>query len=78
MATDLYQMARQARDKAQSRELRAENYAGKQRFVVNHEDYSPVTVFAGTVPDAIWTAAKHWKADPRKAAFHQGCRVTRC
>lgn len=76
MATDLYMMAEQARER--SRELRAENYTGKLRFLVSNIAYGAVTVYAGTMQDAIWTAAKHWKTDPRKAAFHQGCNVRRC
>ena len=75
-SVDLYEMARQSR--AQNRELRAEGYAGKNKFTVYNDGFSPVTVFAGSMQDAIWTAAKHWKVDPRKAAFHQGCRVRKC
>lgn len=74
--TDLYELAKQTR--AQGRELRAEGYAGKTRFAVYNDGFSPVTVFAASMQDAIWVAARHWKVDPRKAAFHQACRVRKC
>lgn len=75
MAVDLYQVAAKARAQRQGFELRAGNYSGKRRFAVSHGDFGMVTVCAGTMQDAIWAAAKHWKTDPRKAAFHQGCNV---
>lgn len=60
-----------------NRELRAENYTGKRRFTVCCNNRA-VTVAAGTMVDAIWTAGKYWGMDPRKAEFHQDCRVVRC
>lgn len=73
MATDLYAELRQMQE--QEKKIRAGNYSGKRRFLVLHEEHEPVEVFAGSMQDAIWAAAKHWKTDPRKAAFHQGCNV---
>lgn len=75
MATDLYAEVRHVREQQREKEIRARDYSGKRRFLVTNEGYEPVTVFAGSMQDAIWAAAKHWKTDPRKAAFHQGCNV---
>lgn len=77
MADDLYVLARQARAEDQNRDLRAEGYSGRRRFMVSNDTHTPVVVYARTMQDAIWAAAKFWKADPRKAEFHQGCNVRR-
>ena len=73
MADNLYLLRNAA-----NREIRAENYKGKQRFVVVYGKDKALTVAAPTMPAAIWAAAKVWKMDPRKAEFHQECRVVRC
>ena len=77
MAENLYEMCRTNRAAGQT-EIRAERYSGKQRFLVAHDNYAPLTVFAPTAAAAIWTAGKHWGVSPKKAEFHQGCRVRRC
>lgn len=74
MAENLYDI----RNAVRTGELRSENYKGKQRFMVCLENEKVIHVTAPTVAAAIWTAAKHWGLDPRKADFHQGCRVVRC
>ena len=63
---------------AANREIRAENYRGKQRFLVAYGKDKVLTVVAPTMPAAIWAAAKVWQMDPRQAEFHQECRVVRC
>lgn len=80
MATvNLYDVAAAAREKAAAdRGLRADGYTGKNRYQVLHGGGRAVTVFARDAASAIWTAAEHWGMDPRKAEFHQNCRVRKC
>lgn len=78
MAVDLYQMAAKVREQRNGKEIRAEGYSGKRKFLVQLGQRIPLTVYAANIADAIWTAAKVWGVDPRKADVHQGCRVTRC
>lgn len=76
---NLYEMSAQARERdAASKGLRAEGYTGKNRYQVLHGNNKAVTVFAGDMIAALYTAADHWGMDPRKAEFHQSCRVKRC
>lgn len=76
---NLYEVAQVARDRmAASTGIRAEGYGGKTRFQVFHGRDKIVTVFAGDMIAALYTAARHWGMDPRKAEFHQSCRVRRC
>lgn len=77
--TNLYEMSAQAQERAAAEKgLRAEGYTGKNRFQVLHGKNKVVTVFAGDMIAALYTAAEHWGMDPRKAEFHQSCRVRRC
>ena len=76
---NLYEMSAQARERdAASKGIRAEGYTGKNRYQVLHGNNKAVTVFAGDMIAALYTAAEHWQMDPRKAEFHQSCRVKRC
>ena len=60
-----------------SNALRAEGYSGKNRFLVARAGQA-VQVYARDAASAIWTAAAMWGMDPRKAEFHQSCRVRKC
>ena len=46
-------------------------------YVVDDPWYGKVLICHPKLVDKL-EAAKHWKTDPRKATFHQGCRVVRC
>lgn len=80
MATiNLYEVAAEAREQEAARKgLRAPGYTGKKRFQVLHGGSRIVTVFAGDMIAAMYTAAEYWGMDPRKAEFHQSCRVRKC
>lgn len=52
-----------------------DGYTGKKKWMVAHESFGVVTVYARDLAGAIWTAGKFWGENPKKAAFHQGCRV---
>ena len=70
MAENLYQIK-----KENTQELRAGAYTGTRHFHVIHDEYGCLTVYAPEITSAIYAAGKHWGADPKKAAFHQGCRI---
>ena len=73
MAENLYLLKNSGK-----REIQAGQYRGKNRFMVCFDEDKSVTVAAASMADAIWAAGKHWGIDPRKADFHQNCRVVRC
>ena len=76
--TNMYEVAAAGRTiLLKSGGLRAEGYTGKNRFMVSRGT-DAVQVYAKDTADAIWAAAKHWGVDPRKAEFHQNCRVRKC
>lgn len=78
MATEnLYALSAQARQRHAAAEHREAGYAGKNQWTVLHDGHGVLTVTAKSAASAIWTAAKHWGEDPRKAAFHQNCKVMR-
>lgn len=54
---------------------RAEGYTGKKSWLVIHEIYGVVQVYAADLVGAIWTAAKFWGVKPQAQEFHQSCRV---
>ncbi len=76
---NLYEVSAKAQAWAAAEKgLRAEGYTGKNRFHVLHGKNKAVTVFAADMIAALYTAAEHWGMDPRKAEFHQSCRVRKC
>ena len=75
---NLYEVSAAAREKAAAeRGIRAKGYEGKTRFFVTVQR-RVLTVFASDAVSALYAAAEHLGMDPRKAEFHQSCRVRKC
>lgn len=60
---------------ALERGIRAEGYSGKKQWLVCHDVYGGCQIYAKTMVDALWTAAKVWGVKPQSREFHQSCRV---
>lgn len=60
---------------ALERDLRADGYSGKKRWLVCNDVYGGCQIYAKTMVDALWTAAKVWGVKPQSREFHQSCRV---
>ena len=60
---------------ALERGIRAEGYSGKKQWLVCHAVYGGCQIYAKTMVDALWTAAKVWGVKPQSSEFHQSCRV---
>lgn len=75
---NLYEVSAAAREKAAAeRGIRARGYEGKTRFCVIVQQRA-LMVIASDAVSALYTAAEHLGMDPRKAEFHQSCRVRKC
>lgn len=75
---NLYEAAAAARERNEaSKGVRAEGYDGKTKFCV-YVGRHVLAVFASDPVSALYAAAKHLGMDPRKAEFHQSCRVKKC
>lgn len=60
---------------AEANKTRAKGYKGKNRWLVIHERWGAAMVFAPEKTSALYTAARYWGADPKRAEFHQSARV---
>ena len=57
---------------ALERGIRAEGYSGKKQWLVCHDVYGGCQIYAKTMVDALWTAAKVWGVKPQSREFHPG------
>lgn len=59
----------------QKSEIRQKGYSGKKKWMVAQGVHGALTVYAADIIGAIYTAGTFWGESPKKADFHQSCRV---
>lgn len=75
MSEDLYAAIRESRKRITAREIRADGYKGKKKWMIIHQVHGVLQIFAPNVAAAIYAAGNFWGVSPKKAEFHQGCSV---
>ena len=75
MSEDLHAAIRESRKIINAREIRADGYKGKKKWMIIHQVHGVLQIFAPNVAAAIYAAGDHWGVNPKKAEFHQGCSV---
>lgn len=75
MSEDLHAVSRMGRKIITAREIRADGYKGKKKWMIIHQAHGVLQIFAPNVAAAIYAAGNFWGVNPKKAEFHQGCSV---